>query len=100
MKEEGWCKAPLSSNLCVLFLKVRQVIWNHGIDAESLLDHSSIKQYSMFGKQQQQQRPGKEFDVNDLDKLLNANIEEDENVDLNDPELLVKWVNEAEIGSI
>lgn len=44
----------------------------------------------MFGKQQQQQRPGKEFDVNDLDKLLNANIEEDENVDLNDPELLVK----------
>lgn len=52
----------------------------------------------MFGKQQQ--RPEKEFDVNDLNKLLNANIEEDENVDLNDPELLVKWVNEAEIGSI
>jgi hypothetical protein len=40
----------------------------------------------MFGKQQ---KPAKDFDINDIDDLLNSNIEEDDNIDLNDPELLV-----------
>ncbi|KAG1297605.1 hypothetical protein G6F66_002458 [Rhizopus arrhizus] len=39
----------------------------------------------MFGKQQ---KPAKDFDINDIDDLLNSNIEEDDNIDLNDPELL------------
>ncbi|CAO3670619.1 unnamed protein product [Rhizopus stolonifer] len=49
----------------------------------------------MFGKQ----RPNKEFDMNNLDGLLHSNIEEDDHVDLNDPELL-KQLQDLSSGNI
>lgn len=44
----------------------------------------------MYGKQKTN-NPRKDFDINDIDDLLNSTLKDvDEDLDMNDPELLVK----------
>lgn len=43
----------------------------------------------MYGKQKSS-NPAKDFDINDIDDLLNSTLKDvDEDLDMNDPELLV-----------
>lgn len=45
----------------------------------------------MYGKQKSN-NPAKDFDINDIDDLLNSTLKDvDEDLDMNDPELLVSW---------
>lgn len=45
----------------------------------------------MYGKQKSS-NPAKDFDINDIDDLLNSTMKDvDEDLDMNDPELLVSW---------
>lgn len=45
----------------------------------------------MYAKQKSS-NPAKDFDINDIDNLLNSTMKDvDEDLDMNDPELLVSW---------
>lgn len=50
----------------------------------------------MYGKQKAS-NPAKDFDINDIDDLLNSTMKDvDEDLDMNDPELLVGQSQQGE----